>query len=213
MQLITSLSIKNPEYFSKDRFISYHHQLRLISSLGSEVNNILEIGIFNSLLTELLKLNGYNVTTADVDPNLNPDVILDLAADFSLPKDKFDVIVLFQVLEHLPYEKSEYALKKLAEITKKFLVISIPQNTLFLTIHFRSSYSVRSRHLFINIPKFWLSNPLCDQHYWEMGLKGYSKQRILHSIAKVGLSVKQEFIDPTNPYHYFLVLEKNSAII
>ncbi|MEH2422345.1 MAG: hypothetical protein V7K48_15965 [Nostoc sp.] len=26
--------------------------------------------------------------------------------------------------------------------------------------------------------------------------------------AKAGLTVKQEFIDPTYPYHYFLVLEK-----
>jgi hypothetical protein len=41
-----------------------------------------------------------------------------------------------------------------------------------------------------------------------MGLKGYPKTRILNSIAKIGLNVKQEFLDPTNPYHYFLVLEK-----
>ncbi|WP_235526435.1 class I SAM-dependent methyltransferase [Nostoc piscinale] len=112
MQLITSLDLKNSKYLSKDRFISYHHQLRLIFSLGTKVNKILEIGIYNSLLTEILKRNGYEVTTADIDPHLNPDITLDLAQDFALPNDKFDVIVLFQVLEHLPYEKSEQALKK-----------------------------------------------------------------------------------------------------
>ncbi|QFS47612.1 methyltransferase domain-containing protein [Nostoc sphaeroides CCNUC1] len=42
-----------------------------------------------------------------------------------------------------------------------------------------------------------------------MGLKGYPKKRILNSVANAGLTVKQEFIDPTYPYHYFLVLEKN----
>ncbi|PMB26369.1 class I SAM-dependent methyltransferase [Fischerella thermalis] len=208
MQLITSLDIRNSEYFSKDRFISYHHQMRLVASLGSQVSNILEIGIFNSFLKDLLKLNGYKVTTADVDPYLKPDIILDLTADFSLPKDKFDVIVLFQVLEHLPYEQSEQALKKLAEATKRFLVISIPYNTQYLTLQLRFSFLPRPRHLLLKIPRFWSKKPKCDQHYWEMGLKGYPKARILNSLAKIGLKVKQEFLDPTNPYHYFLVLEK-----
>ena len=213
MQLITSLDIRNSEYLSKDRLISYHHQMRLIFSLGSKVRNILEIGIFNSLFTYLLQQNGYHVTTADVDPNLKPDLMLDLSSDFSVPKDTFDAIVLFQVLEHLPYEQSELALKKLAEATKKFLVISIPYCAQFLALQIRFSYLGRPRHLFINIPRFWSTSPVCNQHYWEMGLKGYPRKRILNSVAKVGLAVKQEFIDPTNPYHYFLVLEKNTSNI
>ncbi|MEH2254069.1 class I SAM-dependent methyltransferase [Nostoc sp.] len=208
MQLITSLDIRNSEYLSKNRLISYHHQLRLIFSLGNQVKNVLEIGIFNSLLTDLLKNNGYNVTTADVDPNLKPEIILDLTTDFSLPKDKFDAIVLFQVLEHLPYPESEQALKKLGIATKKFLVISIPYCTQYLALEIKTSFSGRSRHLLLNLPKFWSTKPCCDEHYWEMGLKGYPKKRILNSVAKAGLTVKQEFIDPTYLYHYFLVLEK-----
>lgn len=210
MQLITSLGLRNSEYLSKDRFISYHHQLRLIFSLGNQVNNILEIGIFNSLLTDLLKSNGYNVTTADVDPNLAPDVVLDLTTDFSLPKDKFDAIVLFQVLEHLPYEQSEQALKKLAQATKKFLVISLPYNSQYFAFQIKSSFFLyRPRHLLIKVPQFWSTKPISDQHYWEIGLKGYPKQRILNSVANAGLTVRQEFTDPTYPYHYFLVLEKS----
>lgn len=208
MQLITSLNLRNSEYLSKDRLISYHHQLRLIFSLGNQVTNILEIGIFNSLLTHLLTQNGYNVTTADVDPNLEPDIHLDLTTDFSLTQDKFDAIVLFQVLEHLPYEQSEEALKKLALITKKYLVISLPFNSQFLGVQIKYSYADRSRYLLLKMPKFWSTKPVCNEHYWEMGLKGYSKKRILNSVAKAGLTVKQEFIDPIHPYHYFMVLEK-----
>ena len=208
MQLITSLNLRNSEYLSKDRLISYHHQLRLIFSLGNQVTNILEIGIFNSLLTHLLTQNGYNVTTADVDPNLEPDIHLDLTTDFSLTQDKFDAIVLFQVLEHLPYEQSEEALKKLALITKKYLVSSLPFNSQFLGVQIKYSYADRSRYLLLKMPKFWSTKPVCNEHYWEMGLKGYSKKRILNSVAKAGLTVKQEFIDPIHPYHYFMVLEK-----
>ena len=208
MQLITSFDLKKSEYLSKDRFISYHHQLRLIFSLGNQVKNVLEIGIYNSLLTNILKSYGYEVNTADIDPNLNPDIILDLATDFALPKDKFDAIVLFQVLEHLPYEQSELALKKLAEATNKYLVISLPYNTLYSALQVRFSGIPRSRYLLLEIPKFWTNKPLSKHHYWEVGLKGYPKKRILSSIENAGLSVKKEFIDPINPYHYFLVLEK-----
>jgi Methyltransferase domain len=207
MQLITSLNLRKSEYLSKDRFISYHHQLRLLFSLGNKVTNVLEIGIYNSFLTDILKRNGYEVTTAD----LNPDITLDLATDFLLPKDKFDAIVLFQVLEHLPYEQSEKALKKLAEATKKYLVISLPYNSTYLALQFRVSDIPRSRYLSLKIPKFWSTKPVSDQHYWEVGLKNYPQKRILNSITNAGLTVKQEFIDPMNPYHYFLVLEKTTS--
>ncbi len=209
MELISSLDIKKSEYLSKDRFVSFHHQLRLIFSLGNQVKSILEIGIFNSMFTDILRMSKYKVTTADVDPNLQADILLDLASDFSLPTDEFDAIVLFQVLEHLPYELSEKALKKLAEATNKFIVISIPYNAQFLGMQLRFSYKHRSRYFFMGLPKFWETIPICDQHYWEMGMKGYPKKRILNSISKAGLKVNQEFLDPTHPYHYFFVLEKS----
>lgn len=210
MQLITSLNIRNSEYLSRDRFISYHHQLRLISNLGKQAKDILEIGIYNSIMTELLRSNGYNVTTADIDSNLQPDILLDLTSDFSLKKDKYDAIVLFQVLEHIPYEKSEQALKKLAQATKKYIIISLPYNSYYFAIQLKFSFIKRSRYLIFDLPKFWSTKPKTDEHYWEIGLKGYPKKRILNSVAKAGLTVKQEFTDPMHPYHYFLVLEKNS---
>jgi hypothetical protein len=210
MELISSLGITSSQYLSKERFISYHHQSRLLFSLGNEVKNVLEIGIFNSLLTEILRQSNYNVTTADIDPSLKPDIILDLTENFTLPKDKFDAIVLFQVLEHFPYEKSELALQKLATFTKKYLVISIPNATEYLSLQIKTSFLLKARHLLWEIPKFWTTIPLCvDEHYWEMGLKGYPKKRILESVAKAGLTIKEEYVDPTFPYHYFLILEKN----
>jgi hypothetical protein len=208
MQLISSLNLAQVEYLSRDRFISYHHQLRLILSLGAKVQNILEIGIYNSIFTEIVKQAGYQVQTADIDPNLHPDFILDLTTDFSLPQDKFDAIALFQVLEHLPYEEAEKALKKLAAATKKYLVISIPYNCQFLGIQFKFSYTKRSRYLLFHVPKFWSKKPICDQHFWEMGLKEYPKERIINSIEKAGLKIKQQFRDQTHPYHQFFVLEK-----
>ncbi|MBD1882291.1 class I SAM-dependent methyltransferase [Coleofasciculus sp. FACHB-T130] len=209
MTSINKSKISGEEYISKDRLISYYNQARLIRGLGQQVNNILEIGIFNSLFTEMLKRGGYNVTTADFDVELKPDMVLDLASDFTLPEDKFDVIAIFQVLEHIPYEDAEKALKKLADATKKFLVISVPYRSRFLSIQFKFSLSLRPKYFFVRIPLFWSQKPLTDEHHWEMGLKGYPKKRLVNSIEKAGFIIKREFIDPLNPYHYFFVLGKN----
>ncbi|MEP0754192.1 hypothetical protein NDA03_18390 [Trichocoleus sp. Lan] len=209
MESINTPKISSEEYISKDRLISYYNQARLIRGLGGQVNNILEVGIFNSLFTEMLKRGGYKVTTADVDVDLNPDLMLDLRSNFSLPKEEFDAIAIFQVLEHIPYEDAEKALKKLADATKKFLVISVPYRSRFLSVQFKFSLSLRPKYFFVWIPLFWSQKPLTDEHYWEMGLKGYPKKRLVNSIEKAGLTIKREFIDPLNPYHYFFVLEKS----
>lgn len=197
------------EYLTKYRLISYYNQKRIINSLGKNVKSILEIGIFNSLFSEILTKEGYQVTRADFDVNLDPDIVCDLRSDFEIPKDKFDAIVLFQVLEHIPYDDFEKAVKKLAEATKKFVVISLPYNSEYLTVQFRFSFAKRPRSLLLQIPKFWSSKPRThDEHYWEIGLKGYPKKRIISSLEQSGLKLRREYQDPLHPYHYFFVLEK-----
>lgn len=200
------------EYITKDRLVSYYNQTRIIKGLGAQVKNILEIGIFNSLLSELLTRSGYYITTADVDSELKPDILLDLSTDFDLPKDKFDAIVLFQVLEHIPYEYFEKALVRLADSTKKFIVISLPYYSNYFTIQFKGTAVLRPRHIFFQIPRFWSSTPLTSDHCWEIGLKGYPKERIVNSIKNTGLKIRREFQDPVHPYHYFFVLEKDPAL-
>lgn len=202
--------MKADEYLTKQRLISYYNQKRIINGLGKSVKNILEVGIFNSLFSQILALEGYQVTRADFDSTLNPDLILNLQTDFEIPSDKFDAIVLFQVLEHIPYEDFENAVKRLAAATKKYLVISLPYNTLYFTLQLHFSFTRhRPRNLLLQVPKFWSTKPVTpDEHYWEIGLKGYPKKRIVQSLEKTGLKLRREYQDPLYPYHYFFVLEK-----
>lgn len=197
------------EYLTKQRLLSYYNQARIIQSLGKQVKSVLEIGIFNSLFSEMLTPDGYHITRADFDPSLKPDILLDLKSDFKLPPNEFDAIVLFQVLEHIPYECLEGVLKKLAESTKKFIVISLPYHSEHFSLQFHFSYQ-RARHLLLKIPRFWSTKPYCEEHCWEIGLKDYPLHRIVHSIKNTGLILKREFQDPTHPYHYFFVMEKPS---
>lgn len=196
------------EYLTKNRLISYYNQVRIIKSLGKQVKDILEVGILNSLLADLLRRNGYKVTTADFDSQLQPDIVLDLRSDFLLPENKFDAVVLFQVLEHIPYENFEKALEKLASATKQFLVISLPYQAEYFSLEFHFSFAQWPKSLLLQIPKFWTSTPITKDHYWEIGMKGYPKKLIISSFEKTGLIVKRQYQDPLYPYHYFFVLEK-----
>ena len=197
------------EYITRDRLTSYYNQARIIKSLGSQVNNILEIGIFNSLFTKIMALEGYQITTADYDAKLNPDLIIDLQTEFVIPHNQFDTIVLFQVLEHIPYDKFELALSKLAAATQKFLVISLPYYSNFFAINLKINTPSRPRHLLFQLPKFWETIPLSEQHYWEIGMKGYPMKKIIKSLQNTQLKLVRKYQDPYNPYHYFFVLEKS----
>lgn len=201
--------MKPLEYINKFRMVSYYNQARIVRALGkNEVKTILEVGIRNSLFSNLLKMENYEVTTADLEQEYHPDILLDLTTDFKLPEEKFDAIVLFQVLEHIPYENFEKSLTRLASFTKKYIVISLPYQSLFLAWQFHASFAWRTRHILLQLPKFWMKQPAGSDHCWEMGIDGYPKKRIVNSIEKSGLKIQREFQDPYNPYHYFFVLKK-----
>ncbi|MCW6037048.1 class I SAM-dependent methyltransferase [Spirulina subsalsa FACHB-351] len=197
------------EYLTKQRMISQYNQKRMIRLLGESVKNVLEIGIYNSLFYHLLSSEGYQVTRADFNPDLKPDFVLDLRSDFELPRDTFDAIALFQVLEHIPYEDFEKAIQRLANFTKKYIVISLPYNSSYCSVQFQLSFNRRPRSLLLQVPKFWSTKTYTpDEHYWEIGLKGYPKKRIVRSLENAGLKIRQEYQDPLYPYHYFFILEK-----
>ncbi|MBD2357755.1 methyltransferase type 11 [Tolypothrix sp. FACHB-123] len=204
--MITQLNLDINDYLSADRFISYSHQLRLTTIYAKPGDKVLEIGIFNSILATLLKNHGYKITTADIDHNLNPDLILDLNSDFIL--DRFDVVTAFQVLEHIDFTQFSKILEKLS-LNSKYLIISLPYNTLGISLKIKFTFLERARHLSLKIPKFWSKIPISNQHYWEAGLRGYSRETIRDNINSAGLKIEREFIEPMNPYHWFLVLRKS----
>ena len=116
-----------PSYDTKKRFISYWHQITELIQL--KPSSILEIGIGNSLVSNYLKQRGYNVTTMDIDPCLNPDIVASIDR-IPFTDESFDVVACFEVLEHLPYEKFTISLKELHRVSRRYVVLSLPDATL-----------------------------------------------------------------------------------
>jgi len=194
-----------PSYDSKGRFISYWHQINELIKL--KPTSILEIGIGNGLVANYLKQRGYNLTTMDIDPRLNPDKIGSVI-DIPFPDESFEVVACFEVLEHLPYKYFSEALSEILRVSKKYAVLSMPDAT-------------RAYRVLIQIPKIGVLKKLIPlsqlkppkhkfdgQHYWEIGKAGYPLRRILNDIERVGFRIIKTYRVFEMPYHRFLVLEK-----
>ncbi len=100
-------------YDTKERFISYWHQIHEVISL--EPKKVLEVGIGNGFVTRYLREKEWDVTTLDIVSKLRPDVA---GSVLSMPFEDaaFDVVACFEVLEPLPYDDFPKALKELHRI-------------------------------------------------------------------------------------------------
>jgi hypothetical protein len=167
-------------YDSKYRWINYWHQINEV--LSTRAHKILEVGIGNSTVSDYLRRVGKDVTTIDIDPNLKPDYVgnvKELSKIFG--ENKFDLILCSEVLEHLPFEDFESTLNELWKVTKEYVVISLPYACIvFFTLHIPKI----SKGISFRIPKFWAKHKFDGQHYWEIGKKNYSLNRIIELIER-----------------------------
>jgi ubiquinone/menaquinone biosynthesis C-methylase UbiE len=201
--------IYEQQYDSVSRFISYQHQLKAIRELEPE--SVLEIGIGSGFLSSYLRFHGYKIVTCDVNNALKPDVLGDVRK-LPIDDDSFDVVVICQVLEHLPWEDLDQSLAELARVSRRFVVISIPYFKLYLefTMKFPMMEQLFKRPHFRFLFKFpcvFLKQPTDGHHYWEMGRKGCSMSKVRKVINKYFL-INKEFEPVLNCYHHFFVLEK-----
>jgi ubiquinone/menaquinone biosynthesis C-methylase UbiE len=196
------------EYDDLNRFVSYFYQKEIIQNLN--VKNILEIGVGNKTLSNYLKQQGLHITTCDFDERLNPDFIADIR---KLPfnDNKFDCVVAFEILEHLPFKYFSTCLIELYRTSRRYVVLSIPYSSIYFEFLVRFPFITKIikrdfLRFFISIP-FISHKFLSKEHYWELGRKGYSLKKI-RKIIKKKFKIIKEIRPPIDTYHYFFVLEK-----
>ena len=208
------------------------HLMQIYLALKTNPKNILEIGIGAKIVSATLK-NYCDVITADVDKSLEPDFILDISnsKDFDQFDDNsFDLIIICEVLEHVPYTNLDSILKSLRRITKKYVIISVPnQKNIYKLTLFKRGYDskiftpyFRFLNLFIElINKF--GTVLADihyrmkkkkrkfkfdgEHYWELGIEDYTLEKFENQIQKYFKVIMQGRLRE-NFYHHFFLLKK-----
>jgi len=195
-------------YFSPAQFISFAEQIRLVHSLKRK--NLLEIGIGNALVSDFLRKAGFNVTTFDINPNLNPNVVgsvTDLVQ--TLQQRKFDLVLCAEVLEHMPFEYFEQAIENIAATTNEYAILTLP----------RSQKVIFDIQFNIKIPKlpymvkglFWAipNSNINSEHHWELDSNKKTKTKNIKSILEKYFTVINFNRFRFRPVHHYFVLKKH----
>jgi ubiquinone/menaquinone biosynthesis C-methylase UbiE len=193
------------KYCNRERWSSYYYQLGEILKLMP--SSVLEIGIGDSVVASYLKQHtGINHKSLDIADDLKPDIMGSIDA-IPLPDNSFDLVCAFEVLEHLPFERFPIALKELYRVAKKNVLISLP--------HWGRHFSLEVKLPGIGRLRWqkkinWQSIPheFKDEHYWEIGKRGYKEKMIKEAIKAVGFKIIKDYIAFDSPYHHFFILKK-----
>jgi len=197
------------KYDNLERFISYFYQIDLVRLLNPA--SVLEIGKGNGTVSDYLKKLGLDVVTIDIDKDLRPDHVGDVR-NIPLKDNSFDVVVAYEVLEHLPYEDFKYALREIKRVSKKDVIISLPYRSSGIELVFkfpliRTLFKKSFLDLFLRIPLSFGGLKTSGQHHWEIDRQKYSLQKVRRVIKK-HFKIVKEIRPALNYYHYFFVLKK-----
>ena len=203
MKQVDKNHYKFEKYSHLGRFASYFYQLKEVLNLNPQ--SILEVGVGDKVFGEYIKNNtSISYKSLDVAEDLLPDIV---GSILSIPiKDKeFDVVCVFEVLEHLHFDQFEEAMQELHRVSNKNVVISVP--------HFGPPIKFMLKIPFLPEIKFALKIPFYKEHdfkgehYWELGKKDYPVLKILKILNK-NFKVLKHFVPFENQYHHFFILEK-----
>lgn len=190
------------DYDSKKRWISYWHQIN--ETLKTEPKTVLEIGVGNKTVSNYLEKMGIEVTTVDIDVDLNPDYICSVTElDTLFQKDRFDTVLCAEVLEHLPFNYFEEALNQIKKVSNKNVILSLPDSRTHRA--YLKVPLIKEKNIYFQHP-FAKSHNFNGEHYWEIGKKGYDLKSILAIVSKYFV-VKEHYNVSEHPYHMFIILE------
>lgn len=193
---------KFEDYISKDRWASYWHQIDEVMKL--KPSSVLEIGPGPGVFKNMACLFGLNVETVDIDPDLKPDH-LGSVLDLPFEDNSYDVVVAFQMLEHIPYKNLIIALNEIRRVARYHVVISLPDAKKIWRYNFYIP-KVGIKDFYITRPVRGLKNHEFDgEHFWEVNKKYYSLEKILNVFSAQELHLIRTYRVPENTYHRFFI--------
>jgi hypothetical protein len=168
-------------------FVNASYQLRDVETCG-KVETILIIGPGQGLDTAVFRWRGYQVTTFDIDSTFRPDVT-GSCHDLSMFHDaQFDVVIASHVLEHLPLAYLDRALEEIARVGR-FALVYLPVAGRSFHLRLMPGVLGLDFSLIVDLIPFWrkpdgVTARYCQgQHYWEIGLRGFSKSAVVRRFS------------------------------
>jgi ubiquinone/menaquinone biosynthesis C-methylase UbiE len=195
----------NNNYDVKGRFVSYWHQIYEVLALQPQ--KVLEVGVGNKFFTSYLRQRDFNVTTLDIDAQLNPDVVGSVQR-IPFANEVFDIITCFQLLEHIKYKYFLEALRELHRVSKFHVILSLPDATpvyrIFIELPRIKPIRMMLKHPFPRTA----THTYDGHHHWEIGKKDYPLKKIESDIRRAGFRVRNTYRVFEFIYHRFFLLSK-----
>lgn len=208
------------------------HFMQIYLTLALKVKDVLEIGVLRKIVTSILDTY-CNLTTLDYKEEFHPDLLIDIT-DFkqldTIENNAYDLILLCEVLEHVPYEKIEGILQILKEKTRKYLIISVPNQTTYINLALFSPCHRAGIKLLKNYFNFFfvkLGNAISDldyklrkkykkhkpigtffPHFWELGVDKYSLKSFKKLLEKHFIILREERFHEHSFHHYFILKKR-----
>ncbi len=212
MENIENLEKKFPyfrkSYDSKGRFCSYWHQINEILQLKPA--KVLEVGVGNRFVTNYLRNKEVNITSIDIYHDLVPDIVGSVLM-IPFKSESFDVVACYEVLEHIHYTHFTKALEEISRVSQKHIIISLPDVTPICRIDIRIPKIMSVRRLIWHPFLKPVYHKWDKEHYWEIGKRHYSLERVLSNIADAGFTIIKTYRVFEFNYHRFFILEKRKS--
>lgn len=195
-------------YFSQKGLYSLCQQLIEVHQTGCET--LLEIGKGNGFVSEFLRSAGVKVTTVDVNPSLQPDVvgsIQDLHKIFG--QQVFDCVLCAEVLEHMPFSELLASLRTLRKHTHHTCIITLPRcDPAPYEISFQFTLPrIGTRKASLSFPRRTKKNPIYPGHHWELNHTDDSSLEAIRRGMLQSFSAVKDYRFEFNPYHHFFILK------
>lgn len=190
-------------YNSKARLASFWHQADEV--LRFQPASVLEVGPGPGYVSEWLRREGVCVFTADIDQRVAPDVVATVRR-LPFADRSFDATLCCEVLEHLPFAQLPNALRELTRVSRKGLVLSVPDKDRYLRVSIRTAG--RSWTKTVEFPRRESDRPalVCQEHKWEIGRDHVGLKDVLTILRDVTGGTIRTFRVPENPHHRMFVI-------
>ncbi|MCL4178124.1 MAG: methyltransferase domain-containing protein [Verrucomicrobia bacterium] len=191
--------------FEPLRIESITEQIRLLSY--HSCTDVLEVGVGKGLLKSFLKnFPQIRHRSLDIAPDLNPDFVGSVL-QMPFADRQFETVLCCQVLEHLPFEEFERALRELRRVSRRLVIVSLPDR--------RRRVGLGICLLRLGWRKFEWGLPgsslertaMCPRHFWEIGhARATRLSAILDQMRNAGFTILSRHRLEGHQWHSFFQL-------
>lgn len=192
-------------YFSMPKLCSFAHQLNHIRSMRP--SSAIEIGVGNGFVSTYLKRSGLPITTADINPSLDPDICAPLSEVRNHIAETVDLVICCEVLEHMPLTELDENLEHLHRLGNRlFLTLPNSYRSWGLSgMGFLPKLGGRMFDLILDVP---LKKSLAGgPHFWEVGHSRACTRAAIVERLKLRYSSVRSGRFALNPYHIWFECE------